>query len=136
MSENQASIDVLCSEPLPPEAVEAIAKFNAGEFYEQHDLLEALWRAEPRAVRDLYQGVLQIGVGYYQITRGNRRGALKMLARGQRWLAGVPDACQGVDVAQLRADADAVRAELMRVGDDLAAFDQGLLKPVQMLKQE
>jgi len=95
-----------------------------------------LWRAEPRAVRDLYQGVLQIGVGYYQITRGNRRGALKMLARGQRWLAGVPDACQGVDVAQLRADADAVRAELMRVGDDLAAFDQGLLKPVQMLKQE
>lgn len=120
-----------CAESLPPEAVAAIEKFNAGAFYAQHDLLEALWRSEPRRVRDLYQGVLQIGVAYYQITRGNRRGALKMLLRGSRWLAALPDRCQGVDVAGLRADADAVRAELVRVGDDLAAFDTNLLKPVK-----
>jgi predicted metal-dependent hydrolase len=121
-----------CSEPLPTDALDAIRQFNAGEYYEQHDSLEALWRAEPRPVRRLYQGVLQIGVAYYQITRGNRRGALKMLMRGLRWLDQIPDDCQGVDVARLRADARAVQAALA-ASPDLDRFDVALLKPVHLL---
>ena len=117
-----------CAEPLPPEAEEAIRLFNAGEFYKQHDLFETLWREEARSIRDLYQGILQIGVGYYQITRGNVRGALKMIARGQRWLAPLPDQCRGVDVAALRADAAHVAAELKRVGVEIK---RSLLKPVK-----
>ena len=73
---------------------------------------------EPGPVRQLYQGVLQVGIAYYQITRGNGRGALKMLLRSIQWLAPLPDVCQGINVAQLRADAAAVRAELERVGED------------------
>ena len=121
-----------CSEPLPPAARDAIRLFNAGEYYEQHDALEALWRAEVRPVRRLYQGILQIGVAYYQITRGNRRGALKMLARGLRWLDQLPETCQGVDVARLRADARAVQSALTSA-PDLAGFDYVLLKPVHLL---
>ena len=34
-----------CSEPAPPELVKAIHEFNAGEFFEQHETLELLWRA-------------------------------------------------------------------------------------------
>jgi len=122
----------LCSEPLPSAALEAIRQFNAGEYYEQHDALEALWRAEPRPVRRLYQGILQIGVAYYQITCGNRRGALKMLARGLRWLDQLPDVCQGVDVARLRADARAVQSALT-ASPDLAGFNLALLQPVHLL---
>jgi predicted metal-dependent hydrolase len=126
------TISDLCSEPLPTDALDAIRLFNAGEYYKQHDLLEALWRAEPRPIRRLYQGILEIGVAYYQITRGNRRGALKMLMRGLRWLDQLPDACQGVDVARLRADARAVQAALA-ASPDLARFDAALLKPVHLL---
>jgi hypothetical protein len=39
-----------------------------------------------------------------------------------------------VDVAQLKADAARVRAELERVGDNLADFDMTLLKPVQRVE--
>lgn len=121
-----------CAEPLPPEAEEAIAQFNAGEYYRQHDLFEALWVAEPGPVRDLYRSILQVGVAYYQVERGNQRGALKMLLRSLQWLALLPDICQGVDVAGLRADADRVRAELERVGPEgMANFDRSLLKPVR-----
>jgi predicted metal-dependent hydrolase len=121
-----------CSEPLPPAARDAIRQFNAGEFYAQHDALEALWRAESRPVRRLYQGILQIGVAYYQITRGNRRGALKMLMRGLRWLDQLPEVCQGVDVARLRQDARTVQSALT-ASPDLAAFDLALLEPVHLL---
>jgi predicted metal-dependent hydrolase len=125
-----------CGDPLPPEAVEAVRKFNAGEYYKQHDLFEALWMQEEGPVRELYRAVLQVGIGYFQITRGNGRGALKMLLRSVQWLAPLPDVCQGINVAQLRADAARVRAELERVGDNLDQFDHSLLKPVQMVENQ
>jgi uncharacterized protein len=123
-----------CAEPLPPRATEAIRLFNSGEYYRQHDLLEALWRDEPRRVRDLYQGILQVGVAYYQVTQGNRRGAVKMLMRAERWLAPLPDVCQTVDVAALRADADRVKAALLALSDaEIGRFDRGLFAPVRVV---
>jgi hypothetical protein len=130
-----ALLERQCGEPLPPEALDAVAKFNRGEYHEQHDAFEALWMAEPGPVRQLYQGVLQVGIAYYQITRGNGRGALKMLLRSIQWLAPLPDVCQGIDVARLRADAAAVRAELERVGvDNPDRFDLILLQPVHLIE--
>ena len=88
--------------------------------------------AEERPVRDLYRAILQVGVAYYQITRGNYRGALKMLLRSIQWLAVLPENCQGVDVGQMRADANRVRAELEAMSASGADnFDRSLLKPVR-----
>lgn len=129
------SLENSCGDPLPPEAAQAVDLFNAGEYYRQHDLFEALWRAEPGPVRDLYQGVLQVGVAYYQITCGNRRGALKMLRRSARLLARLPDVCRGIDVRQLREDSAHVRAALESTpAEDIAAFDRRLLKPVKLVR--
>ncbi len=122
-----------CRDPLPPRAAEAIRKFNAGEYYKQHDLLEAQWMDEPGPVRNLYQAILQVGIAYHQVTRGNRRGALKMLLRARQWLAILPDVCQGVDIARLRADAGRVQAALEAISDaEIALFDRSLLRPVLM----
>jgi predicted metal-dependent hydrolase len=121
-----------CAQPLPPQAREAVTKFNAGEYYAQHDLFEALWVEIETPVRDLYRAVLQVGVAYYQITRGNYRGARKMLLRATPWLALLPDVCQGVDIAQLRADAAIVQAALEQT-PDAAPFDLTLLKPVRLI---
>jgi predicted metal-dependent hydrolase len=117
--------------PLPKPAAEAIKKFNAGEYYKQHDLLEALWMKTPGPERNLYQGILQVGIAYYQISKHNRRGALKMLLRARQWLDGLPKVCQGVDVARLKRDAQSVRKKLEAISDqDIDLFDQTTLKPV------
>jgi hypothetical protein len=81
--------------------------------------------------RDLYQGILQIGLAYYQITRGNYRGSLKMFRRGQGNLAPLGESLLGVDVPQLQADALAVEEELRRLGPDaIGQLDKSRLKPV------
>ncbi|NPV66965.1 MAG: DUF309 domain-containing protein [Anaerolineae bacterium] len=132
-----AALESQCAEPLPPEALEGIRRFNAGEYYRQHDLFEALWMVERGPVRDLYRAILQVGVAYYQITRGNHRGALKMLLRSLQWLAPLPDICQGVDVAGLRADVAQVRAALEGMApEEIAQFDRSLLRPVRLINGE
>jgi hypothetical protein len=131
-SEREKQLDCECQEPLPPLAVQGVEKFNAREFYPQHDLFEEQWVNTEGPVRDLYRAVLQVGVAYYQIERGNHRGALKMLLRAVQWLEALPDVCQTIDVAQLREDAYAVRAALEAMDpDDISTFDLSLLKPVQ-----
>ncbi len=127
-------LDCDCQLPLPELAQQGIERFNAQSYYEQHDLLEALWVQTEGPIRDLYRAILQIGIAYYQILEGNERGALKMLLRSTQWLMILPDHCQGVDVAQLRSDALRVRAELERV-NDLAEFDRSLLRPIVLIQR-
>ena len=118
--------------PLPARALRGMAEFNAGQYYEQHESFEHCWRAEPGPVRALYQAVLQVGVAYHQIQRGNYNGAHKMFLRAQQYLAVLPDVCQTIDVAQLRADSAAAFDALERVGaQHIAGYDQRLLKPIQ-----
>lgn len=124
-----------CAQPLPPKAQEAIQLFNQGEYYKQHDLLEALWMETDAPVRDLYQAILQVGIAYYQVERTNYRGALKMLLRALQWLNKLPDVCQQVDIALLRSDANRVRVEVENVlNGKQDGVDLQLLKSVKFVQ--
>jgi len=107
-----------CADDLSPLVMKGIEEFNRGEFFEQHESLEAAWRAEPRPVRELYQGILQVGVACYQIKRGNLRGALKMFERGLRRLRQFTPECLGIDVSRLVIEAEHVRNEAQRLGSE------------------
>ncbi len=132
--ETLAQLDCECDEPLPPLAQQGVEKFNAGEFYKQHDLFEELWMQTEGPVRDLYRAILQVGVAYYQIQRGNHRGARKMLLRSVQWLTVLPDTCQGVDVKALREDSYRVRASLDALPEgEIDQFDLALLQPVKRI---
>lgn len=105
-----------CTEPLPASVLRGIEEFNAGQYFEQHETLELVWRAELRPVRDLYRGVLQVGVACLQIERGNAAGALKLIDRATRWLQPFRPACQTIDVERLIAEAARLREEVVRRG--------------------
>ena len=121
-----------CRRALPELAMQGLSAFNRGEFYRQHDLFEAQWAQTAGPVRELYRGILQVGVAYYHIENGNYRGALKMLQRSVQWLRLLPDDCQGIDVEKLRRDSNAVRADLQRLGPRrLCELDRRLLKKLR-----
>ncbi len=122
-----------CDDPPPPELLEGIAQFNRGEFFEQHETLERLWRAEPRDIRYLYQGILQIGVAFHHLRRLNHHGTVYMLTRGPRYLAPFAPQCRRVDVAALLRDAEAALQAVERIGPArLAEFDWRLAPTIRL----
>jgi predicted metal-dependent hydrolase len=123
-----------CDETPPRLLLEGIEQFNRGEFFEQHETLELLWRAEPRAVRRLYQGILQIGVAFHHLRRLNHHGTVYMLTRGAGYLAPFAPSCQGVDVDSLLLAAAAALREVERLGPEgLAEFDWRLVPRVTLV---
>ena len=123
-----------CEEPPPPALLEGIAQFNRREFFEQHETLELLWRAERRDIRYLYQGILQIGVAFHHLRRLNHHGTVYMLTRGTGYLAPFAPVCQRVDVAALLRDAAAALREVERLGPGrLAEFDWSLTPKVSLV---
>src|SRR5262245_26964903 len=121
-----------CAAPLHPQAEEGLRLFNAREYFEAHEALEIAWNEEKGRVRDLYRGILQIAVTYLHITRGNYNGAVKVYGRSQKWMKDWPAVCRGIQVEELRRDADVVMQQVLRLGvNRLGEFDLALLKPVR-----
>lgn len=112
-----------CQEAPPPELLQAIEEFNRGEFFEQHETLEAIWIAQPDPIRYLYQGILQVGVGFYHWKRGNWKGAVAKLGQGLDKLEPYRPDCQTVDVERLSLETRALLEELRARGEgDLPPF--------------
>lgn len=121
-----------CAAPLPAEAEAGIEAFNRQAYFEAHEHLETAWLVDPGPARALYQGILQVGVAYLQIQRGNRRGAVKMFQRARRWLHLLPDVCRGVDVGTLKQDAGrAYRTLLALDSAHLSDFSPTLFAPLR-----
>ena len=128
---DQVALEKGCSDPLPTQVKQAIELFNQGEYYRCHDALETAWRDEQEPVRNLYHGILQVGIAYFQIERGNYRGAVKMLLRVRQWLNPLPDVCQGVAVAELREGVTAVYNHLTHLGPaQIDNFDRNLFQSI------
>ena len=125
-----------CAEPAPPELLKAIHEFNAGEFFEQHETLELLWRVTPGELRHLYEGILQVGVGmHHLLVNHNFHGAAVKLDHGIRLLEAFPEVCHGVDVARLRRDASRARAQLVALGPDaLGEFPPDMVPRVHVVE--
>ena len=98
-----------CDRAPTPEMLHAFEQFNRGKYWEQHETLETIWRAETDAtIRNFYKGILQIGVGFYHLRKGNYNGVVKVLGRGINYLKPYAPNCYGVDVARLIEEASAV----------------------------
>ncbi len=121
-----------CAGTVHPLAIEGMKLFNEGKFFDAHEELEIAWNEEKGRVRQLYQGILQMAVTYLHITRGNYDGAVKVYGRSMRWLKDWPEVCRGIEVGQLRKDAEIVIKEVERLGvGNLEGFDGTLFKPIQ-----
>jgi len=126
----ESTID--CASPLHPHAAQGLRLFNEGKYFEAHEALEVAWLEEKGKIRDLYRGILQVGVAYLHITRGNYNGAVKVHGRSVRWLKDFPPVCRGIHVEGLRRDAEEAINEVMRLGEQrIGEFDLTRLMPVR-----
>ena len=97
---------------------QGIEAFNQQQFYECHDLLEAIWMESIERDRNFYQGILQIAVACYHLGNGNWRGAVVLLGEGIRRLADYQPTYYGLDVSQLRTDSYQLLQDLQPMTDE------------------
>jgi len=117
---------------VPDLVLKGIEEFNKGEFYECHEYLEEAWMQEPRNVRFLYQGILQVGVGFYHQQNGNWRGATGLIRNGTARLKEFEPVTLGIDVARLVRESEQCLEELEELGRDrIREFDRSKVPKVK-----
>ena len=121
----------------PQPYLECIRRYNAGEHWHAHEVLEDLWRAtcEPER-RRFYQGIIQLAAAFVHAERGNMRGVQRLLAKAAAKLDAVSSPYLGLDVAALlRAMAAAGREARAAAADPQRSFDWRR-KPRLSLREE
>ncbi|MBE0408567.1 MAG: DUF309 domain-containing protein, partial [Anaerolineales bacterium] len=117
-------IESACQDPLDGRGIIGLEKFNQGRYFEAHEYLEQAWMEDNSVGRNLYRALLQVAVAYYQISRGNFRGAFKMFLRLRQWLDHLPNQCRGVNIAKLREEVRLVHEKLIDLGSErIGEFD-------------
>lgn len=81
---------------------EGVALFDAGCFFEAHEVWEEAWRREAGERRRLLQGLILVAAGWLKRDAGKARGAWNLFSRALARLEGLPPRCEGVDVQALR----------------------------------
>jgi predicted metal-dependent hydrolase len=112
---------------------QAVAEFNAGEFYECHETLEVVWLEESGEDHRFLQGLIQAAAAYHNLLRGKDSGGLRLLVLALEKLGPFEPCHLGVDVtafrAGLRAGAEHLRA-MQRGGR--GRFDAALIPRLQL----
>ncbi len=122
------------SSKLPDLVLKGIEEFNRGEFFECHEYLEDAWREESRRIRYLYQGILQVGVGFYHQENGNWRGATGLLRSGIARLKEFEPETSGVDVSRLVRESERCLQELEELGPErVGELDKVKVPKVRLL---
>ncbi|NJM58127.1 MAG: DUF309 domain-containing protein [Synechococcales cyanobacterium RU_4_20] len=106
--------------PLHPNFWLGADQFNNREFYACHDTFEAIWM-ETLDDRTFYQGLLQIAVALYHLSNLNWQGATTLLGEGTGRLRPYLPEYEGIDVAQVCEQAQAILARLYADGKPAVA---------------
>ena len=114
-----------------------IEEFNTHRFFECHETLEGIWRAEPRPLRQFYKGVIQVAAGSHHLRRNNWKGTVNKLESGTRYLEPFQPRYLGVDVQRLIDEARRCRAAVVELGRErIAEFDRSRIPTIAFDERE
>ena len=113
---------------------QGVLVFNAGLFFEYHELLEDHWRAEVGDRKRFLQGLIQVAVGLHHWENGNYNGAVLLLREGaERLRVGRPHML-GLDVEPFYHQVHAARSALEELGRERTKELNRALVPKQRLQ--
>ncbi len=89
-----------------------VAAFNAGRFFEAHEIWEVLWNETIGEEKRFVQGLVQLAAGYLKLSSAQYPGALKLLTRACQTLRTYPPVYAGLQIGRL---SDASRASVRQL---------------------
>lgn len=93
----------MSEESVDPRFTKGLSLFDDREYFECHEVIEALWLETPSEdpYRDLYKGVIQAAAAIYQLDRGITSGALGLYRTSTGYLEAYRPSALGLDVDKL-----------------------------------
>ena len=121
-------------EGLPGVLQQAALLWQHHLFFEFHELLEEVWMEWRGPERPFLQGLIQLGVAFYQIQRNNYRGAMSMFRNGlPRVEPHAPRYC-GVDLKKFLEQIEKCRQHVARLGPGRCHhFDWAMIPPLKVV---
>jgi uncharacterized protein len=86
---------------------EGIELFNAGRYFECHEVWEEVWKRATSAEKLFFQGMIQAAVAILHVERGNPRGARSTWTKARAKLDRLPTEHMGIALAELRDTVEA-----------------------------
>src|SRR3984893_9913177 len=81
---------------------QGLALFNAGRFFECHEVWEEVWKQSSGGEKLFYQGLIQAAVALLHAERGNLRGAASTWRKARAKLDGLPADYLGIALEEFR----------------------------------
>lgn len=85
---------------------EGISLFNAGRFFECHEVWEEVWKRAAGADKAFFQGMIQAAVAILHAERANPRGARSTWTKARAKLGSLPAEHMGIALGELRDAAE------------------------------
>lgn len=114
---------------------EAVVLFNAGRYWESHEVLEAAWRSAEGDVRLFLQGLIQAAAAFHKWrVQNNQRGLVRHLRQSLEKLAPFESGFLGLDLAGFNTGLRAVLVAAESSGPDhLSELDPMLIPALRRL---
>lgn len=116
----QPAFDTTQSAIHPSHYLQGIEYFNAGRYFDAHEVWEEIWLRSSGDSKLFYQMLIQAAVGLHHYERGNTRGARGMYANVVDKLDRLPSFLMSLDLSDFSRQFKAFFAELIDNDDELA----------------
>jgi len=100
--------------------------FNRQEFYDAHDVLEALWLPERKGPNnDFYKALIQLAGAFVHLQKGRVKPAIALFKLARSYLGKYPERHEGLSVVEVLEMMDGWVERLERIGDNSPQIQGG-----------
>ena len=114
--EDRLAFDDSHAQLYPREYLDGIRHFNAGRYFEAHEIWEEIWLRSSGDAKLFYQTLIQAAVGLHHFEGGNNRGALGMHKNVHEKVSRLPEVYMSLDLTELKREFDQVLAQVTSDG--------------------
>jgi hypothetical protein len=117
------AFDSTAMETYPREYLQGIDDFNAGRYFDAHEIWEEVWLRSSGDTKLFYQMLIQAAVGLHHYERGNARGARGMHANVLEKLGRLPSVFMSLDLGDFSRQFKVALKELIDNNNEAAPPD-------------
>ena len=119
-TDDQASFETTQSGIFPSHFLKGIEHFNAGRYFDAHEVWEEIWLGASGETKLFYQMLIQAAVALHHYERSNARGARGMHANVLEKLSRLPSFLMSIDLDDFSRQFRAYFSELIENNDESA----------------